>query len=205
MLLKIHPDNPDRRKVAMVIECLRDGGLVIYPTDTVYGLGCDISNKGAMERLCRYKGIKPNKANFSIICADFSHLSEYAAQIDTPTYKLMNRCLPGPYTFILRGSGNLSKVFWGNKRTVGIRVPDNEIVRTVVQALGHPIVSSSVHSNDTFLDYYTDPEIIHEELGKHVDIVIDGGIGGLEPSTIIDCTGDEPEVIREGKGDPDVL
>jgi len=204
MLLKIHPDNPDRRKIGMVVDCLRKGGLVIYPSDTVYGLGCDISNKAAMERLCRYKGIKPAKANFTIICKDLSHISEYASQLENSIFKFMRHNVPGPYTFILKGSRNISKIFWGNKKTVGIRVPDNNISREIVNELGHPIVGTSVHSNDSFLDYYTDAEIIHEELGKFVDIVVDGGPGGLLPSTIFDCTGHEPVLIREGKGEVDI-
>ena len=205
MLLRIHPENPDPRKVKMVAECLRDGGLIIYPTDTVYGLGCDISNKSAMERLYRFKGVKPGKANFSFICYDLSHITEYAKQVDTPTYKLMRHCLPGPYTFILKASNTIPRPFKNKKKTVGIRVPDNEIARAIVQELGHPIVSTSVHHTDKILDYITDPEYIHEELGRIVDIVVDGGPGGVEPSTVIDCTGGEPELIRAGKGEVEVI
>ena len=201
MLLKIHPENPDRRKIQIVVDCLKKGGLIIYPSDTVYGMGCDISNKKAMERLCRYKGIKPDKANFTIICYDLSHISEYAAQLDNVTYKLMKRCLPGPYTFILKGNKAISKIFRNNKKTVGIRVPENNIARTIVHELGHPIVGTSVHSSDTFIDYYTDAEDIYEDLGKFVDIVIDGGPGGLIPSTIFNCVEDVPELVRVGKGD----
>lgn len=205
MILKIHPDNPDKRKVAMVADCLREGGLVIYPTDTVYGLGCDISNKSAMERLYRFKGVKPGKANFSFICYDLSHISEYAAQLDNATYKLMRACLPGPYTFILKASSNVPRAFKNKKRTVGIRVPDNNIAREIVREFGTPIVSTSVHHTDKILDYITDPEYIHEELGKVVDIVVDGGAGGLEPSTVIDCVGHTPELIRLGKGPVDLI
>lgn len=204
MLLKIHPENPETRKVKQVVECLQDGGLIIYPTDTVYGLGCDLFSKSAMERLYRYKGVKPNKANFSFICENLSNLSEYAAQLDTPTYKLMNRCLPGPYTFILKASGKLPAFFKNKKKTVGIRVPEHIITNTIVHALGRPLVSTSVHHSDSFIDYFTDPELIHEEMGHLVDMVIDGGIGGLEPSTVIDCTGREAVLVREGKGEVEI-
>lgn len=205
MLLKIHPDNPNPRKIAEVVECLKDGGLIIYPTDTLYGLGCDISNKAAMEKLYWYKGVKQAKANLSFICNDLSHISEYAAQLDNSTFKLLKSCLPGPYTFILKASRNLPHVIKNKKKTVGIRVPDHNIAQAIVTALGHPIVSTSVKKNDDFLDYETDPEIIHEELGHLVDIVIDGGTGGLVPSTVIDCTGDQPVLVRQGKGEVELL
>ena len=205
MLLEIHPDNPQPRLIAQVVECLNDGGLISYPTDTLYGLGCDIYHKAAMEKLYRYKGLKAGKANLSFICSDLSHISEYAAQLDNSTYKLMKRALPGPYTFILRASNSIPKLFKNNKKTIGIRVPDHAIAHAIIDALGHPIVSTSVRNNDDFMDYQTDPFIIHEELGDLVDIVIDGGSGGIYPSTVIDCTEMEPEVIREGKGGLDVL
>ncbi len=202
MLVKLYEENPSERIVKQVVDCLQSGGLIVYPTDTVYGLGCDIFNKSAMERLYQYKGLKPkNKANFSIICYDLSHISEYAKQLDTATYKLMKRSLPGPFTFILDASKQIPKFFINNRKTIGIRVPDNNIARTIVKELGHPIVSTSVHHRDTVLDYITDPELIHEELGGLVDMVIDGGMGGIEPSTVVDCTGYEAEILREGKGE----
>ena len=201
MLVKIYEENPNPREISKVVDCLKSGGLVIYPTDTVYGLGCDIFNKRAMERLYQFKGLKPkNKANFSIICYDLSDISTYAKQLDTPTYKLMKRCLPGPFTFILPASRQIPKYFVNNRKTIGIRVPDNAIARTIVNELGHPIVSTSVHHRDKIIDYITDPELIHEELGHLVDIVVDGGNGGIDPSTVVDCSGNEVEIIRQGKG-----
>jgi len=205
MLLKIHPDNPQPRRIAQVVECLKNSGLIIYPTDTLYGLGCDIHNKSAMERLHRYKGINQKKANLSFICSDLSHISEYAAQLDNPTYKLMKRALPGPYTFILKANSNVPKLFRNNKKTVGIRVPDHAIAHAIINELGNPIVSTSVRIDNDFANYLSNPEIIHAELGHLVDIVIDGGVGGLIPSTIINCTGREPVLIREGKGDVNVI
>ncbi|MEZ5002882.1 MAG: L-threonylcarbamoyladenylate synthase [Chitinophagales bacterium] len=201
MLIRIHEENPSERKIKQVVDCLRAGGLVVYPTDTVYGLGCDIFNKQALERLYQFKGLKPkNKANFSIICYDLSDISTYAKQLDTPTYKLMRRALPGPFTFVLEASREIPNFFINNRKTIGIRVPDNNIARTIVRELGHPIVSTSVHHKDTIIDYITNPELIYEELDGLVDMVIDGGMGGVQPSTVIDCTGREPEILREGKG-----
>lgn len=205
MLMYIHPDNPEPRKIKQVVECLQDGGLVIYPTDTVYGLGCDIYNQKAIERLCRLKGIKPEKMSFSFICNDLSHISEYTLNLDTPTYKLMKRALPGPYTFILKANNSIPKLFKNNKRTVGIRIPDHAIPRAIVQELGHPIITTSIHHEDEVLDYITEAYLIEERFGKLVDIIIDGGTGGIEPSTIVDCTGNEPTVLREGKGDADII
>ena len=201
MIVKLYEENPSERIVKQVVDCLKSGGLVVYPTDTLYGLGCDIFNKRAMERLYRYKGVKAKKANFSFICYDLSHISEYAAQLDTPTYKLMKSCLPGPFTFILKASKQIPTLFKNNKKTVGIRVPDNNIARMMVKELGYPIVSTSIFQKDDVLGYYTDPEEIHDELGHLVDIVVDGGIGGLEASTVVDCTGYEPEILRQGKGE----
>lgn len=203
MLLEIHPENPEPRKIQMVVDCLRKGGLVIYPTDTVYGLGCDILNKEAIEKLCRLKGVKPDKMSFSFICSDLSHISEYTLNLDTPTYKIMRKALPGPFTFILKANNAIPKLFKNNKKTVGIRVPDHKIPQAIVNELGNPIITTSIHHKDEILDYITDAYYIHEEYEKLVDIVIDGGTGGIEPSTIIDCTGSEPVVIREGKGNPD--
>jgi tRNA threonylcarbamoyl adenosine modification protein (Sua5/YciO/YrdC/YwlC family) len=205
MMLSIHPDNPEPRKIKQVVDVLSQGGLIIYPTDTVYGLGCDIYNQKAIERLCRLKGIKPEKMSFSFICNDLSHISEYTLNLDTPTYKLMKKALPGPFTFILKANNSIPKLFKNNKKTVGIRVPDHPIPRAIVAELGHPIITTSIHHEDEILDYITEPYLMEERFGKLVDIIIDGGTGGIEPSTIVDCTQEEPTVLREGKGNPDLL
>ena len=200
MLLPIHPANPDPRKIAQVVECLRKGGIIVYPTDTVYSMGCDMLHPKALEKLALIKQIKLEKANFSLVCHDLSHLTEYSKQLSNPVYKLMRSVLPGPYTFILEASKAIPKIFSDRKKTVGLRVPDNAIARAIVQELGHPIVSTSVHDEDAILDYTTDAELIHEKWSNRVDLVIDGGPGGLEPSTIISCVNDEIEVLRIGKG-----
>lgn len=202
--IKIYPENPNPREVRKVVEILRSGGLVIYPTDTVYGLGCDITNSRALERLARIKGVKLNKANWSFICADLSNLSDYVRQIDTRTFKILKRALPGPYTFILPGGSNLPKDF-KRKKTVGIRVPDNSIAHSLVKELGHPIVSTSIRDEDDVLEYTTDPELIFEKWHNLVDAVVDGGYGDNIASTVIDLSGPEPEVLREGKGSLDIL
>ncbi len=202
--IKIYNENPNPREVAKVVKVLRAGGLVIYPTDTVYGLGCDIMNNKALGKIAKIKGIKLEKAKLSFICNDLSHLSDYVKQIDSSTFKILKRALPGPYTFILPGSNNLPKVF-KKKKTVGIRIPNNNIIRTLVQELGNPIVSTSIRDDDDILEYTTDPELIFEKWQNLVDIVVDGGYGGNEGSTIIDLTTDYPEVIREGKGDLNIL
>ena len=202
--IKIYKDNPNPTEINKVVDVLKKGGLVIYPTDTVYGLGCDITNNKAVEKIARIKGIKLEKANFSFICNDLSHLSDYVKQIDTPMYKLLKRALPGPYTFILPGSKSLPKVF-KKKKTVGIRVPDNTIARAIVEALGNPIISTSIYDEDDVLEYTTDPELIFEKWQHLVDGVIDGGFGDNYASTIIDLTAQEPVVIREGKGSLDIL
>ena len=202
--IKIYKENPNPKEIEKVVKVLKNGGLVIYPTDTVYGLGCDITNVKALEKIAKIKGLKLDKANFSFVCNDLSHLSDYVTQIDTPTYKILKRALPGPYTFILPGSRSLPKVF-KKKKTVGIRVPDNSIALALVTALGNPIVSTSIHDEDDVLEYTTDPELIYEKWNSIVDIVIDGGYGDNEASTVIDLTTDEPEVIREGKGSLDIL
>ncbi|MFL9843348.1 L-threonylcarbamoyladenylate synthase [Flavobacterium rhizosphaerae] len=202
--IKIYPENPNEREIAKVIKILRDGGLIIYPTDTVYGLGCDITNSKALERVAKIKGIKLDKANFSFICYDLSNLSDYVKQIDTPTFKILKNSLPGPYTFILPGNNNLPKEF-KKKNTVGIRVPDNNIAREIVKQLGNPIISTSIHDEDEVLEYSTDPELIFEKWQNLVDAVIDGGYGDNVASTIIDLSGAEPELVREGKGDPDIF
>jgi tRNA threonylcarbamoyl adenosine modification protein (Sua5/YciO/YrdC/YwlC family) len=202
--IKIYKDNPNPTEINKVVDVLKKGGLVIYPTDTVYVLGCDITNTKAVEKIARIKGIKLEKANFSFICNDLSHLSDYVKQIDTPMYKLLKRALPGPYTFILPGSKSLPKVF-KKKKTVGIRVPDNTIARAIVEALGNPIISTSIYDEDDVLEYTTDPELIFEKWQHLVDGVIDGGFGDNYASTIIDLTAQEPVVIREGKGSLDIL
>ncbi len=202
--LKIYEDNPNEAAIKKVVEVLKNGGVIIYPTDTVYGLGCDITNTKALERVAKLKGIKLEKANLSFICYNLSHISDYVKQIDTATFKLLKRALPGPYTFILPGNNDLPKVF-KNKKTVGIRVPDNSIIRAIIKELGNPIISTSIHDDDEIIEYSTDPELIFEKWQNKVDLVIDGGYGDNIPSTIIDLSGNEPEVIREGKGSLDIL
>ena len=202
--LRIYNENPNPKEIEKVVSVLRKGGLVIYPTDTVYGLGCDITNSKALEKIARIKGVKLEKANLSFICNDLSHLSDYVRQIDTRTYKILKRSLPGPYTFILPGNNNLPKVF-KKKVTVGIRVPDNNIVQAIVRELGNPIVSTSIYDEDELIEYTTDPELIFEKWRNIVDIVIDGGYGDNQPSTVIDLTDDDPIVIRDGKGSLDIL
>ena len=204
MLLRIDNDRPDNHRISKVVSCLRDGGIIAYPTDTVYGLGCDITKTRALEKIARLKRVKLEKANFSFICYDLSNLSEYVRQIDTPTYKILKRALPGPYTFILKGNNNLPKVF-KKKSTVGIRVPDNNIIRTIAQQLGNPIISTSIYDEDDVIEYTTDPELIFEKWRDKVDLVLDGGYGDNIASTIIDLTEDEIIVLREGKGSIDIL
>ncbi|MGB3145806.1 MAG: L-threonylcarbamoyladenylate synthase [Maribacter sp.] len=202
--IRIYEDNPSPKEIKRVVEVLRKGGLVIYPTDTVYGLGCDITNTKALEKIARIKGIKLAKANWSFICTDLSNLSDYVRQIDTATFKILKRALPGPYTFILPGNNNLPKEF-KKKKTVGIRIPDNSIIKALVEGLGNPIVSTSIRDEDDVLEYTTDPELILEKWDKLVDVVIDGGYGDNVASTIIDISSGHPEVIREGKGSLDIL
>lgn len=200
MLLSIHPQNPQERLIEQAAQVVAGGGIIIFPTDSVYALGCDAFNNRAIERVCRILGKKPEKANLSLICKDLSNLSEFTTPINTATFKLMRRTLPGPFTFILKANSNVPKIFKTNKKTVGIRVPDNAICNALVEKLGHPMVSSSIHSEDEILDYITDPEEIYDSFGKLVDMVIDGGMGDNQPSTVVDCTDAEPVVIREGKG-----
>ena len=202
--IKIYEDKPNENAIKKVVDVLRNGGLVIYPTDTVYGLGCDITNTKALERIAKIKGIKLEKANFSFVCSDLSNISDYVKQIDTSTFKLLKRALPGAYTFILPGNNNLPKEF-KKKTTVGIRVPDNNIALEIVKMLGNPIVSTSIHDEDEVLEYSTDPELIFEKWHNLVDLVIDGGYGDNLASTIIDLSGHEPVVVREGKGSLNIL
>lgn len=197
--IKIYNENPNPRAIKRVVEVLKDGGVIIFPSDTVYALGCDITNSKAMERVAQLRGVKLEKANFSFICESISNLSDYVRQIDSSTFRILKRNLPGPYTFILPGNNNLPTVF-KKKKEVGIRVPDNEIVRAIVRELGNPIISTSIKDDDEVIEYTTDPELIHEKWDHLVDLVIDGGYGGNIASTVIDLTGSEPEVIREGKG-----
>ena len=202
--IKIYNENPNPKEIDKVVSLLKKGGLIIYPTDTVYGLGCDITNSKALEKIARLINIKLAKANLSFICNDLSHLSDYVKQIDTPTYKVLKRALPGAYTFILPGNNNLPRAF-KNKKTVGIRIPDNNIIREIVKQLGNPIVSTSIRDEDDVIEYTTDPELIFEKWQNIVDVVIDGGYGGNQPSTVIDLSNDEIEIIREGKGSLDIL
>ncbi len=202
--IKIYNRNPNSKEIDKAVKILKNGGLVVYPTDTVYGLGCDITNTKALERIARIKGVKLGKANFSFICYDLSNLSTYVRQIDTPTYKILKRALPGAYTFILKGNNNLPKAF-KKKKTVGIRVPDNNIIREIVRELGNPIVSTSIYDEDDVVEYTTDPELIFEKWKGIVDLVIDGGYGDNLASTVIDLSQDKIQIIREGKGDLDII
>jgi len=201
---KIYDKNPDSRLIDRAVDILRNGGLIIYPTDTVYGLGCDITKTRALEKVARLKNVKLDKANFSFICYDLSNLSEYVKQIDTSVYKILKRTLPGPFTFILKGSNNLPKAF-KKKTTVGIRIPDNNIIRTIIKELGNPIMSTSIYDEDDVIEYTTDPELIYEKWKNKVDLVIDGGYGGNIASTIVDLSDNEITIVREGKGEIDLL
>lgn len=200
MLLHIHPKNPEMRKIKMVTEILANGGIVIYPTDTVYAMGCSIMQPKALEKIALIKGVDAKKVNFSLICHSLSNLSDYVFSIDTPIYRVMKRVLPGPYTFILRANSNVPKIFQSKKKTIGIRIPDNQIPLSIVKELGCPIVSTSIHDDDEVVDYITDPALIYEKFEKLVDVVIDGGFGGNKPSSVLDCTNSEIVVIREGLG-----
>ena len=204
MLLKIYPENPNPKAIEQVVEVLRKGGVIIYPTDTVYGLGCDITNHRAIERVCQIRRIKPEKANLSFVCYDLSHISDYIKPIDNTTFRVLKKALPGPFTFIFNASHLVPKLLSSNKKTVGIRVPDNDIAREIVKQLGNPIVSTSIHDDDELIEYSTDPELIYEKYQDLVDIVIDGGYGGNIASTIVDCTTGEFEIVREGKGELDL-
>ena len=206
MLLRLNYDNPHPKDIQFIVDCLKNDGVIIYPTDTVYSMGCDITRPKAIEKLCRLKNIKPEKANFSFVCSDLSQLSNYARPIPNSLFRIMKKALPGPYTFILEANNNVPKLLKQNKKTVGIRVPNNTICKTIITELGNPIITTSLHNpNDEILDYFADPEAIHNEYQKKVDIVIDGGFGNLYPSTVIDCSQDELVVLREGLGSLDVL
>ena len=199
MLLRIHPQNPQQRLLDQVVDCLRNGGIIIYPTDTIYGLGCDIFHPKAVERICKIKNIDPQKAQLSFICRDLSHLSDYTKSIDTPLYRILKNHLPGPYTFILPASKLVPKILKSKKDTVGLRIPDNVICRSILETLGNPILSASLPGE--MVEEYTDPEIIYEKFGKQVDYVVDGGPGGIIPSNVIDCTTDEWSITRQGLGE----
>ena len=201
MLLHVNIDNPNARHIKTIAECLLDGGVIIYPTDTIYGLGCDISKPKAVEKICRIKQVDPQKAQLSFVCYDLSDLSRYTKSISTPMYRLLKHYLPGPYTFILPASKEVPKILQSKKNTIGLRIPNNLIARTIVKELGHPILSTTLPG--TMVEEYTDPDLMHDNFEKLVDVVADGGIGGMVPSTVIDCTGDEPVLIRQGAGEWD--
>lgn len=198
--IKLYPENPDPRKIQKIVNILHDGGVIIYPTDTVYGMGCNIHNLRAVERIAQIKGIKVKKHNFSFICYDLSNISEYTRALSTPVFKMMKKALPGPYTFILEANNSVPKILNSNKKTVGIRVPDHAIPRLLVKELGSPILTTSIHDEDDVIEYSTDPELIYEKFRDLVDVVIDGGYGNNVASTILDCTGEEIEVVRQGLG-----
>ncbi len=199
--LQVHPLNPQMNRIAEVVQCLKRGGLIIYPTDTVYGLGCDLTNKGAIEKLCRLKGIKPEKINLSFICYDLSHISEFVKNLDTSSFKALKKNLPGPFTFILEASSTVPKSLIAKKKTVGIRIPNHEVPRQIVKELGHPLISSSIKDEDDIIEYTTDPELIYEKYKNLVDVVIDSGNSGNIPSTIIDVTSGNFDIIRQGLGE----
>lgn len=199
MLISIHPENPQQRLINQVVTCLKSGGIIIYPTDTIYGLGCDIHHPKAVERICRIKNVDPKKAQLSFICRDLSHLSDYTKSIDTPLYRILKNSLPGPFTFILPASKQVPKILKSKKETIGLRVPDNVICMSILETMGNPILSASLPG--AMVEEFTDPEIIYETFQNQVDLVIDGGPGGIIPSTVVDCTTDEWTVIREGLGE----
>lgn len=198
--LKIHPLNPEGRKIQRAVDILRDGGIIIYPTDTIYGIGCDLMNRKSIERLCQLMNIKPQKLDLSFICNDLSQISEYVKRIDTPVFKILKKSLPGPYTFILESSSKVPRILDVNKKTVGVRIPDHAIPRSIVLLLGNPLITSSIKDDDVIKEYTTDPEEIYEDFKHSVDLVIDGGPGNNIPSSVIDCTGDQIVIVREGMG-----
>ncbi len=200
MLLKLYPQNPDPKHISTIVKCLNDGGIIIYPTDTVYGMGCNIFKPKSVERVAQIKGIRVEKSNFSFICSDLKHISDFTKPIDNNVYKLMRKTLPGPFTYILNANNNVPKLFQSKKKTVGIRIPDNNIILEIVRELGNPILTTSIYDEDDIIEYTTDPELIYEKYKDIVDIVIDGGYGDNEPSTVVDCTADDISIIRQGKG-----
>lgn len=202
-LLKIHPQNPEMRKINHVVDVLKNGGIIVYPTDTIYGIGCDLMNRKSIERLCQIMNIKPQKLDLSFICNDLSHISEFVRRLDTPVFKVLKKALPGPFTFILESSSRVPKILDINKKTVGIRIPDHAIPRIIVEHLQNPLITTSIKDDDQIKAYTTDPEEIYEDFKHKVDVVIDGGIGGNVPSTVVDCTGDDFSIIRQGLGDFD--
>jgi tRNA threonylcarbamoyl adenosine modification protein (Sua5/YciO/YrdC/YwlC family) len=206
MLLRINDKNISSADISRITVCLKDGGIIIYPTDTVYALGCDITNQRAIEKLCRLKGVKPEKSHFSFVCSDLSHLSEFTRAIPNHIFRIMKKALPGPYTFILEANSKVPKLLKQNKKTVGIRVPDNNICKEIVEALGNPLISTSlIDASDEVVEYFSDPEVIYRQYEEKVDLVIDGGFGNIYPSTVLDCSQDEVTVLREGLGSLDVL
>lgn len=204
-LLKIHPVNPEQRKIRHVVDILLKGGIIVYPTDTIYGLGCNLMNKKAIEKLCHLLNIKPQKLDLSFICHDLSQISEYVRRIDTPVFKVLKKALPGPFTFILESSTKVPKILDGNKKTVGVRIPDHRVPLQIVETLGNPIITASIKSDDLIREYTTDPEEMYEDFKHKVDLVIDSGAGGNVPSTVVDCTGDSFEILRQGLGDLDAF
>jgi len=205
MLIKLYEENPSPKHINMIVECLKDGGIIIYPTDSVYTFGCDIYKTKSIEKIAKIKGLDPKNNNFSIVCQNLSGLSDYCKPIPNPVFKIMKRALPGPYTFILNANNKVPKLFQQKKKTVGIRVPNNKIVHSIIDVLGNPILSTSLHHKDKILDYISDAELIYEEYRNQVDIVIDGGYCGNIPSTIVDCTDDEVQIVREGLGDVSII
>ncbi|MCK5857299.1 MAG: threonylcarbamoyl-AMP synthase [Bacteroidales bacterium] len=201
MIIRLYEDNPSPKHIRTIAKCLRDGGIIIYPTDTVYTFGCDINKQKAIEKIAKLKGVDPKKNNFSIVCESLSSASEFTKPISNPTFKIMKRCLPGPFTFILNANSKLPKLFQRKKKTVGIRIPNNAIVQDIIKELGNPILSASLHHKDKIIDYISDAELIYDEYKNKVDIVVNGGVGGNMPSTIVDCTSEENVIIREGLGD----
>jgi len=201
MLIRIYDENPNQKDILTVVDVLRNGGVIVYPTDTIYGIGCDITQPKAVERVARLKNMKPEKADFSFICHDLSHISDFSKPISNPVFKLMKKNLPGPFTFIIQANSQVPKMFKNRKKSVGVRVPDNNIIREIVRELGNPVMSTSVRDEDEILEYTTDPELIEEKFGDLIDLVIDGGYGDNVPSTVVDCTGDVPQIIRQGKGE----
>jgi tRNA threonylcarbamoyl adenosine modification protein (Sua5/YciO/YrdC/YwlC family) len=203
--LTIHPKNPEERKIRQVTAVLRNGGIIIYPTDTIYGIGCDLMNRKAVERLCQIMNIKPQKLDLSFICQDLSHVSQYVRRLDTPVFKLLKKALPGPYTFILESSSKVPRILEVNKKTVGIRIPDHPIPQSIVESLGNPLITASIKDDDKIKAYTTDPEEIYEDFKNQVDMVIDGGAGNNVPSTVVDCTGPEFVIVRHAAGEIDAL